>query len=165
MPSARGVDKAQIVARICEELRKQLDVLTASARSARDGATNDESRAEDKYDTRGLEASYLAGAQAGRAEELKRLLHVYEHLELKPHPRGQPARAASLVTLEHEGDRGLYFLAPEGRPMTLQLGARSVQVITPASPLGDAVLGKHPGDSVEIESRAGVREYDVIAIA
>ncbi len=165
MPSARGVDKTQIVARICEELRKQLEVLNAAARSARDGATHDESRTEDKYDTRGLEASYLAGAQAGRAEELKRLLHVYEHLVLKPHLRGQPARAASLLTLEHEGDHGLYFLAPEGRPLTIQIGARSVQVITPASPLGDAVLGKRLGDSVELESRAGVREYAIVAIA
>jgi transcription elongation GreA/GreB family factor len=163
--AARAADKTQVVDRIREALREQLEVLMASARAARDGATHDDSRAEDKYDTRGLEASYLAGAQAGRAEELKRLLHVYDHLELKPHAKGQPARATSLVTLEHEGDRGLYFLAPEGRPLTVQLGARAVQVITPASPLGDAVLGKQVGDTVEIESRAGVREYEVIAIA
>lgn len=163
--AAAAVKKADVVERIREELRKQLDVLLAAAQSARDNATHDEARAEDKYDTRGLEASYLAGAQAGRAEELKRLLHVYEHLTLKPHARGQPAQSASLVTLECDGERALYFLAPEGRPLTIQMGSRSVLVITPASPLGDAVLGKQVGDIVEIEARGGVREYEVLAIA
>ena len=158
------MDKDKVVAKICDELRKQLEILLEAAKSARANATHDDSRAEDQYDTRGLEASYLAGAQAGRAEELKRLLHVYEHLELKPHVRGQPARAASLVTLECDGSKGLYFLAPEGRPLAVQVGAKTVQVISPASPLGDAVLGKKVGDSVEVEARGGVREYEVVAI-
>ena len=158
------MNKAKVVEKIRDELTKQLDVLLQAAKSARDNATHDDSKAEDQYDTRGLEASYLAGAQAGRAEELKRLLHVYEHLELKPHPKGQPARAGCLVTLDCDGAKGTYFLAPEGRPLTVSVGSLTVQVLSPASPLGDAVLGKGVGDWVEVEARGGVREYEVKAI-
>jgi transcription elongation GreA/GreB family factor len=165
MARTQGNDKAQVVAKIVEELQKQLEVLLQSARSARENATHDDSRAEDQYDTRGLEASYLAGAQAARAEELKRLLHLYQGLEPKPHPKGQPAGAASLVTLDCEGVRSLCFLAPEGRPLTVAVGKQSVQVISPVSPLGEALWGKQVGDFVEVEVRGGVREYEIVALA
>jgi transcription elongation GreA/GreB family factor len=159
------MNKGQVVAQIRAELAKQLAVILEAAESARRNATHDDSRAEDKYDTRGLEASYLAGAQAGRAEELKRLQHVFDHLEVKPHPKGKPAQAGCLVTLDCDGTLGTYFLAPEGRPMTVTVGSRVVQVLTPASPLGDAVAGKKVGDFVEVEAKGGTREYEVKSIA
>ena len=37
-----------------------------------EAATNEESKAENKYDTRGLEASYMAQAQSLRVSELKK---------------------------------------------------------------------------------------------
>ena len=56
-------------------------------------------------------------------------------------------------------------MAVETLPPSIMVGTRSVLVITPASPLGDAVLGKQVGEVVEVETRGGVREYEVLAIA
>ena len=44
-------------------------MLTQAALSTHAEATDEENKAEDKYDTRGLEASYLAIGQSKAAEE------------------------------------------------------------------------------------------------
>ena len=60
---------------LLEELIKrakiELEQLEGAAKSHRDFATDQEFKAESKYDTRALEASYLASAEAKRVEELK----------------------------------------------------------------------------------------------
>jgi transcription elongation GreA/GreB family factor len=58
------------------------------------------------------------------------------------------ARAGALVEVEDEDGRRLsYFLAPEGGGTRLEGG---VQVVTPPSPLGEALVGKRAGDEVEL---------------
>ena len=57
------------VAQIIAALTSELDGYKRSARSAHEEATSEQSKAENKYDTRGLEAAYLAGAQSRQAAE------------------------------------------------------------------------------------------------
>jgi transcription elongation GreA/GreB family factor len=45
-----------------------------------------------------------------------------------------------------------------------QIDGRPVQVITPSSPLGEALLGKKAGEIFRVELRGGAREYQVISI-
>lgn len=62
-------------------IAKPTDDMTLSikvARTAHAEATHEESRPEDKYDTRGLEAAYLASGQAKQAAEAKRAIAQYE---------------------------------------------------------------------------------------
>ena len=60
-------DKQAIIDRLVEKLQSEAEALVRAAQAAHEAATHEESRAEDHHDTRGLEASYLAGAQAQRA--------------------------------------------------------------------------------------------------
>ena len=55
-----GVNKSLLRDAILAQLRAKLALQTRAAWLARDEATNEESRAENKYDTRGQEAAYLA---------------------------------------------------------------------------------------------------------
>jgi transcription elongation GreA/GreB family factor len=41
---------------------------------------------------------------------------------------------------------------------------KPVQVVTPQSPLGEALLGKKVGDRVRVEIRGGVREYRLLTL-
>jgi transcription elongation GreA/GreB family factor len=159
------VDKKDVVARIREELEGQLRVLLQAAGAARDSATSDEARPENEYDTRALEASYLAGAQKGRAEELKALIRSYEFLPVRAYKKADPIGPAALVTLEGEAGKATYFLGLEGRPLTIKLGGKTIQVVTPSSPLGEALEGRKVGDTVEVEARGSTREYDVVGVA
>ena len=75
--------KQKILAKLREKLEAEMQVMISAALIAREDATHEESKAEDKYDTRGLEASYLAGAQAKRAAELQRIIHSLQNLEIE----------------------------------------------------------------------------------
>lgn len=154
-------DKAKIVAALVSELERQIETLLRSAASAREGATHEDSRAENEYDTRGLESSYLAGAQAARAEKLRAEIAEVRRLPTRAWKKGEPIAPGALVELEDDGGkRGVYFLAV-GRGASLTVGGMSLQVLTPVSPLGRELSGKRAGDSVEIEVRGEGRGYTV----
>src|SRR5580700_7913098 len=75
--------KSQIIEQIVASLGESLDVLEKAARASHAEATHESSKAESKYDTRGLEAAYLAGGQARQAKELMDSIKLYETLMAK----------------------------------------------------------------------------------
>jgi hypothetical protein len=64
------MDKAPLISALIAELRLRYDRSIAALTGAREAATGADTKAENKYDTRGLEASYLAAGQAEQADEL-----------------------------------------------------------------------------------------------
>lgn len=157
------MDKQRVVDRIRAELEAQLASLTQAAEAAHAAATHPDARAENQYDTRGLEASYLAGAQFGRVRELRSMVSTFKFFDPKPQVAGAPIVPGALVDLSWEGGAGRYFLAPDGRGLTLVVEGETIQVITPKSPIAAAVLGRLVGDTVEVELRDGIREYTIDA--
>jgi len=156
-----GLDKSKLVAALVAQAEQHLETLLRSAASARENATHEEARPENEYDTRGLEASYLAGAQAARAEQIRAEISALRQLPIRAWKKGEAIGPGALFELEDDdGKRGLYFLAL-GRGTTLSISGKSVQVLTPASPLGRELLGKSAGDSVEIEVRGSSRGYAI----
>ena len=77
------IKKSDLIERIIEALNESLAVLEKAARAAHDEATHESSKAENKYDTRGLEAAYLAGGQARQAREILESIKVYGSLSEK----------------------------------------------------------------------------------
>ena len=64
------MNKRALVKKIIAQLQKELESYTRAARTAHAEATDPQNKAENKYDTRGLESAYLASAQSrqiGRA--------------------------------------------------------------------------------------------------
>src|SRR5687768_11096256 len=66
--------KSEVLAELRKILRDELSRLARGTDMARDEATSVESRPENQYDTRALEASYLAAGQGERLEALRLLL-------------------------------------------------------------------------------------------
>jgi transcription elongation GreA/GreB family factor len=154
-------DKAKLVAALIAQLEQQLQTLLRSAASALESATHEDARAENEYDTRGLEAGYLAGAQAARAEQIRAEMAQLRQMPVRAWKKNEPVNVGALLELQDDdGKRGLYFLAI-GRGATLSIGGKIVQVLTPVSPLGRELLGKHAGDSVELEVRGQPRGYTI----
>lgn len=159
------MNKQAIVEKIKTKLSEELGYLTKAAIAAHEAATGEESKAEDQYDTRGLEASYLAGAQSQRAAEVQKTLALYQSLEIAQFSPTDRIAATALMELESERKRAMYFLAPYGTGMTIEVDGITIQVITAQSPLGEELLGRRAGDLVEIELRNGIREYKVRSVA
>ncbi len=74
------MNKAQLLKRIVASLTENLNILEKAARASHAEATHESSKAESKYDTRGLEAAYLAGGQARQVREILDAIQLYETL-------------------------------------------------------------------------------------
>src|SRR5438094_4791585 len=106
------LQKQLIVEKILAALAAELEGYARSARSAHAEATDEQSKAENKYDTRGLEASYLARGQSRQAAETAQARQQFEELPLREFGPGDPIDLSALVEVESEGARAIYFIGP-----------------------------------------------------
>ena len=145
------MDKATLLSRIVTALETDMEVLRRAAQTAYEAATAEENIAENKYDTLGLEASYLATGQARRTAEIRQALLTYQQLLLREYDPARGVQVSNLVTLEDDdGGRRLLFLGPEAAGLKIGEGDELVTVITPRSPLGQQLVGKKIDDEVKL---------------
>ena len=148
-----------------EKLEIDLDVLQRAAQTAYEAATHAENLAENKYDTLGLEASYLATGQARRVEEIRQALKQCRAMALAPYDAASGIQIGALIELEAEnGSAQWLFLAPDAAGLKLEHGEQTVTVITSRSPLGAALLGKQLDDEVQINVGGAVQVFTLCKI-
>lgn len=132
-------------------VRDTLATSLAIAAAARDEAAHAESKAENKYDTRATEASYLAAGQAVRVASLQRLAAFFDQLGADVLVDDAVAGLGALVGVEDAEGAVLWcFLAPDGGGITVAVEGVDVRIVTRDSPLGAALVGAAVGDGVEI---------------
>jgi transcription elongation GreA/GreB family factor len=158
-------DKVAVVSALLRELRGELQHVEAMARMAIDEATADEAAAENKYDTRSLEASYLATGQGERVMALRQAVSVFASMPTRAADDDAPVGEGTLVGLldEDEAERWL-LVAPTGGGSAAVVAGHRVQVITPTSPLGAALIGATEGDEITVPAAGGERSYEIIAV-
>lgn len=154
------MEKAAVRDALVARLRAECDKVRASADETRKGATHEESRAENDKDTRGLEASYLARGQAMRVEELEEAIIRVRVMEL-PDYTDRPIGLGALVEALVDDDERTFFLAPAGGGEKLTVDGQTVHVLTPASPVGRALVGKRADDELELRIAGRVRLYEL----
>lgn len=158
------MNKKELIAAFITRLEDDLEMMKAAARATYEAATHEESKAENEYDTRGLEASYLAGAQAKRAAEIDEALSLFRGLTFAEFTDDDPVSSTALVSLDLDGKKSLVLFMPKGGGLSAQLAGESVQIVTPSSSLGEALLGLKVGDVAEFEVGARTRECEVLGI-
>lgn len=144
--------KRHILNMIIASLRRELDACMMAAREATAAATDPGSKAENKYDTRSLEASYLARGQALRVSELHEAVLTFETLSLIEFAPNQAIITGALVVLADKNEEALYFFGPCAGGTSVELDGQEILVITPASPLGRELLGKKAGETIRLSS-------------
>ena len=159
------MDKSQLRTSLLAALQTEFDNLVRAAHMAREEATSEESRAENKYDTRGQEAAYLAEGQARLAAELQETLALYQSLPLPDFSAAAQAEIGAVVTLQSpRGSPALYFLGPRSGGLEFDCAGARVIVVTPQSPLGRQLLGRRVGETVQLPSRSGPSPHRVTAL-
>jgi len=169
------MNKILALQQILIALQRDLDGLQAAVKVAHESATHGESVAENKYDTRGLEASYLAHGQAKRAAEIEASLRVFKAItpESLSHESTEVAMS-SLVELEDQ-DGVVRWVWPgvDAGGVKFTLEGNEVTIITPQSPLGAALMGRTLGDVFELRPRGTssarlrddlLMEYEITAL-
>ncbi len=156
--------KMKIVAAFIEQLEKELAAMVQAARATHEAATHEESKAENQYDTRGLEAAYLAGAQAKRAGEIDEALSLLKTAAFRNLGATDPVQATALVSVDIEGKNSRLLVMPKGGASRLHFEGQDYQIITPQSSLGEALIGLHAGESGEFEVAGKLKEFEVLGV-
>jgi len=154
------MDKFLLQQQVLERLAEDLLQAEQAVRAAHETATHEENIAENKYDTLGLEAAYLATGQARRAEAIRLAMASWRQFRPRPYEASKGIQLGALVCLVDSDDKQQQlFLGPDGGSMKLVSG---VQVISSEAPLGRAMLGKCQGDEVSIKIAAIRQQFEVL---
>lgn len=159
------MNKTELLQQVIARLENDLLQAQQAAQTAYETATHEENIAENKYDTLGLEASYLATGQARRATAIRQTLANWKQLVLRAFDPQLGIQLGALITLSDAQDRQqCLFLGPDGAAMKLQQDGQAVQVIGPQAPLGQVLLGKTIGDEVSLRLGSGMQLLEVLSV-
>jgi len=157
------VEKTRLLEQIVALLDEELELYAKSARAAHEEATHEQSKAENKYDTRGLEASYLARGQSMQALETKEAREAFARLVPRDFSPEETIDLGALVelTMQPGDETALYFIGPKAGGTEVACDGKTVLVITPQSPLGRLLQGRRVGERVVLEGRRGKITYTI----
>jgi transcription elongation GreA/GreB family factor len=158
------MNKSLLLKQIVAALGESLDVLERAARASHVEATHESSRAESKYDTRGLEASYLAGGQARQAKEVIDSMKIYQSLATRDFAADELIDLTAVVEVEAEGASNKYFIGPKSGGVEINFKGEEITVITPQSPLGQNLVGKKAGQGWTTKIGSSTVKYKIIQV-
>ena len=137
--------KRQIIQRVREELLLQFERSKKASEMAREYATDGESRARSKYDTQGLEASYLAAGQADRAEDLAAMIATFNAAPFPPFSANDSIAEGALVEVLLNGELCWFLFAPCAGGLTFETDGGEVTLLGPGAPLRKKLHGLKVG--------------------
>lgn len=146
------MDKTFLVEQLVKKIRALADQAMRTSEEARQEAKTGANRAVN-----------LAKGTGLRTEAALRDLDALEAFKVKPLGRGERIGLGAVVELEGDDGAKTLFLAPvgAGQELTGPDGDGFFHVVTPASPVGNAVFGKRVGDVVEVMARGELSEWTI----
>lgn len=145
------MNKRALIRKIIARLTEEQEVYFRAAKTSRTEATHEQSKAENKYDTRGLEASYLARGQSRQAAEIQGAIAAFEKLDARRFGNAEAVDVGAYVELESNLEKAAYFIGPRAGGTEVLHDKREVLVITPQSPLGEQLMGRRQGEILKFK--------------
>jgi transcription elongation GreA/GreB family factor len=161
-----------------EQLRQRLSQLAVSAQrveaDARESARTLATESEKKENARVmLEYGSLATAHAARSRKALAQLQTLDALiesGIPDYSTRTPANVGAIVDVATQDAQGTlertFILLPVGGATELEGpgGDGFITVITPASPVGKALMGRRAGDIVDVEVKGEAYEWKIIEV-
>lgn len=158
------LDKRALLDELRSRLEEERATTTRLALDAAAAVTHEDNKPENDKDMRSTEASYLARGQAERARELERSLAMLASIYPRPFASGDKIAATALVELVHGKTKLVCFVLPVAGGQRIRAEATDVQVVTPTSPLGKALMGLSEGDEAEVSTPQGTKLYEIVSV-
>ncbi len=171
-----ALDKRELLTQLRDHLAERLSTARRAEADARDAARTLATESEKKEDGRAvIEFGSLATGQGHRSQGAIEELEQLERLLRDEPPRFRKDSKVQLLALvdvlitPEEGE-------PEGRTLfMLPLGAGTelvgpggdgfLSVITPASPVGKALMGKRAGEVTDVTIHGALREVEILEVS
>jgi len=158
------VDKRVLIEKIVAELRSELELLAKAAQAAHLEATHESSKAENKYDTRGLEASYLAAGQSRQANEAALAIDELRKLSLRPFTAEDEIDVGAIIETANKREKNFYFILPRAGGTEVNFDSCEILVITPQSPLGQQLVGRKQGEKLKVVVAGTATELRIVSV-
>ena len=147
------LNKQTVIESVVASLEADLALALSAADNARDTATSKENIAENKYDTLGLEAAYLAHGQSNRAQRLVEERAAFSALVREP--ESETVTLGSLVCIAYPNHSTRWLLVgPGAAGLNLSVADEEIVVVTPDSPLGKVLWGLSLDDTAVFNGEA-----------
>jgi hypothetical protein len=152
------MDKLKVIDQVINALNEEIAVAIEAQQETYEAATDEDAYSDGKYDTRSLEASYLASGQAQIVKELGDALQAFNLLRAQSfiQPPTQQVSLGSLLEIKSNNTSSWYLLGPGGGGLEAEFENKQVLVLTLHSPLGHEVVTKQTGDSVKLPDGEGI---------
>jgi hypothetical protein len=138
--------KSKIIEVVLEHLRADFERRQAAARRTREQGNDAESKSEGKYDTRSIEENYLADGLARQALEAAAAVEAIEKMPIRDFAVGEGIDIGALVELEFAKETEFFLIATAGGGTEVVWSKKTIVVLTPESPLGAQLIGRHRGE-------------------
>lgn len=158
------MNKATIIKKVLAQLEAELESYGKAARAAHAEATHEQSKAENKYDTRGLEAAYLARGQSKQMAEAAQGIEQFNAMTLRSFGAQDPIDLSALVELDGNGERTFYLIGPRAGGTEVTHDKKTIMVLTPQSPLGDKLVGRRMGEEVRMQFGPLEERYRIVSV-
>lgn len=159
------MNKSLLLTRLLQELELIHQGAIDAAMQAYNTATHEENVAENKYDTLGLEAAYLAQGQSRRVAECEADVVAFKKLTATAFSADSPVDVGALVYLKDESDVSQYlFIGPSAGGLKVSFEQQSVTVVTLSSPLGSILQGRVVGDEIGLKLGGREQYYEIVAV-
>ena len=151
------MEKPAVIEKIIEAMEAQLKTVQSAAEAAHSGATHEDAIQKGKYETHGLEMSYLAGSHYERAQRLALEIETLRLTPMIQFDKEAEVTQGALIGLESDGIKSIIYLSLIGAGTVVE----DIKVLSPKAPLGQELLGCTLGDEVGLKGQA---RYVIISI-
>ena len=159
------MNKSLLLKSILAELNHLHQGAIDAAQRAYDTATDEENEAENKYDTMGLEASYLAHGQSKRVTQFAADIMVFKNLEPLHFLPDTPITIGALVNIEDEQENEqIIFLSPVAGGLKITFNNQEITLITPSAPIGKVLSNCYEGDEIEVQISTEKKYYQITKV-
>lgn len=170
-----GLDRNLFIDQLQAHYQASLAVARRAEKDAIEGAKNMATESEKREDGRAaIEQGSLATGQKRQAQAILGELEVLQRFAKTPAPRfgrKTPIALGAIVDVATEDEQGpserTFVLFPVGGGMELTGpgGDGVFSVITPASPIGKALIGLSVGDDLDVVIRGETRSWTVVDVS
>ncbi|MGO1189243.1 MULTISPECIES: GreA/GreB family elongation factor [Vibrio] len=160
-----SINKMALHQQITHELTQRHAVAASATQTAIDTATDQENVPEHKYDTLSLEAAYLAHGQAQRLQQCAADIHSFKSSPVKAFLGTDLCTIGALINVIDEiGVDKWFYISPVAGGLRFHFDGILIQLVTPESPLGKALMKNRVGDEFEMNIAENKKIYEIVTL-
>jgi transcription elongation GreA/GreB family factor len=158
------MNKQHILEQLINKVEEEKATIKKALEMSLSHVKDPDMKQESKYDTRSIEAGYLADGQRARLHELELELKLLNEIPNRKFSSQNEIAVGALVDIEFNKKIKTYFLSTTGGGTILDIQGQHLLVISVFSPIGAEILGLKSKDTFELQTPSEKRQYKIISV-